>query len=216
MNWNRSSASIGVFFRRAVRNDNVFLAAFESGAAAGRKGLPDPAGLDQNGPRRMSLYWATFADLVATPFQHAALIWGIGPLYFALFLNELTSAKANFRTAIQTGFSFLWAGAHWLWLFYTPHVFHLSNASLPVNLLVTLLVLALGLMALLSGLRKRFPPGGRFLGHTRFANYFMIAVFPIQAGCRLWTWDRFAAIALFAVPVWLALHFGLMPLRGRK
>jgi hypothetical protein len=44
----------------------------------------------------------------------------------------------------------------------------------------------------------------------------MIAVFPIQAGCLCWTWDRLAAIALFAVPVWLVLHFGLMPIRGRK
>ena len=52
-------------------------------------------------------YWATFAGLVATPFEHAALIWGIVPLYFGLLLNELTSDKATFRTAHQTGFSFL-------------------------------------------------------------------------------------------------------------
>ena len=40
-------------------------------------------------------------------------MWGIVPLYFALLLCELTSVKKSFRTAIQTGFSFLWAEAQW-------------------------------------------------------------------------------------------------------
>ena len=169
--------------------------------------------------RNMSHYWATFVELIATPFEHVPLIWGIGPLYFALLLNEITSARANFRTAIQTGFSFLWAGAQWLWPYFVPHAAHGRylelNAMLPVNLLVTFLVLVLGALALASGLRKRFPRYGRFLGHTRFANYFMITIFPIQAHCLLWTWERLIAIALFSVPVWLALHFGLMPVRNR-
>jgi len=139
-----------------------------------------------------------------------------------LLLNEMTSAKANFRTAIQTGFSFLWAGAQWLWPFFTPHPAHGRylelNAMLPVNLLVTFLVIALGLVALVSGIRKKFPKHLRFIGHTRFANYFMIAIFPIQAHApnMNWTWDRLIAIGLFAVPVWLTLHFGLMPIRNRN
>ena len=90
----------------------------------------------------------------------------------------------------------------------------------PVNLLVTSLVLVLGLAALVSGLVKRFPKYGSFLGHTRFANYFMIAIFaiqtPIQAFHLPWTWERLLAIALFAVPAWLVLHYGLMPLRSSK
>ena len=45
---------------------------------------------------------AVFAELIWTPFQHLALVWGIVPLYFALLLSELTSAKKSFRTAIQT------------------------------------------------------------------------------------------------------------------
>src|SRR3974377_409426 len=126
----------------------------------------------------MSHYWATFAELIATPFGHASLIWGIVPLYFALLLNEMTSAKANFRTASQTGFSFLWAGAQWLWPYFVPHAAHWHylewKAMLPVNLLVDFLVLGLGIVALASGFRRRFPHYGRFLGHTRFANYFMI------------------------------------------
>ena len=169
----------------------------------------------------MYLLWTTFAELICMPFRHVEMIWGIVPLYFGLLLNELTSAKANFRTAIQTGFSFLWAGAQWLY----PYVkFHGSagpglvwNAMSPVNLLVTILVLIFGLAALVSGLVKRFPKYGSFIGHTRFANYFMIAIFAIQTPVRAfhlpWTWERLLAIALFAVPAWLVLHYGLMPLR---
>src|SRR6266850_4539211 len=111
-------------------------------------------------------YLITFVELIRTPFQHVELIWGIVPLYFGLLLNEMTSAKASFRTAIQTGFSFLWAGAQWLWPFFVPHASHGKylewEAMLPVNLAVTFLVLALGVVALVSGLRKKFPKHLRF------------------------------------------------------
>ncbi|HTQ51771.1 MAG TPA: hypothetical protein VMJ12_13740 [Candidatus Acidoferrales bacterium] len=164
-------------------------------------------------------YWVTFVALIVTPFEHSVLIWGIVPLYFGLFLNELTADKANYRTAIQSGFGFLWAGTQWLWPYFVPHAAHGRylelNAMLPVNLLVTFLTLALGVTALVSGIRKRFPRHLRFIGHTRFANYFMIAIFPMQAHYLSWTWDRLFAIALLAVPIWLVLHFGLMPVRHR-
>ncbi|MDB6019672.1 MAG: hypothetical protein JWR19_4161 [Pedosphaera sp.] len=167
----------------------------------------------------MSHYWTTFVELIVTPFQHLTLVWGIVPLYFALLLNELTSARANYRTAIQTGFSFLWAAAQWLYPYFKAHGpdgptvdFH---AMLPINLLVTFLVLGLGAIALFSGLRHRYPRYFAFLGYTRFSNYFMITIFPIQAHYLTWTWDRLIAIACFAVPIWLILHFGLMPIRNR-
>jgi hypothetical protein len=164
--------------------------------------------------------WATYLELIRIPFQHLELVWGIVPLYFGLLLNELTSTKANFRTAIQTGFSFIWAGAHWLYPYFKPHApggprLELG-AMLPANLLVTFLVLGLGVLALISGLRRKYPKFASFLGHTRFANYFMIAIFPIQARYLEWTEARLIAIVVFAVPVWLVLHIGLMPLRNRK
>lgn len=165
-------------------------------------------------------YWSAFVELIRTPFQHIPLIWGIVPLYFALLLSEMTSPKANFRTAVQTGFSFLWAGAQWLYPYFKPHAPGGPriewNALLPVNLFVTFLVLAFGAIALFSGLRRRYPKYCAFLGHTRFSNYFMITIYPIQSHYLPWTWDRLAAIALFALPVWLVLHFGLMPFRGQK
>ena len=167
----------------------------------------------------MSHYWSTFTELITTPFEHISLVWGIVPLYFGLLLSELTADKANFRTAVQTGFSFLWAGAQWLWPFFAQHgggLPHIElNAKLPVNLFVTFLVIVLGVVALVSGLRKKFPKHWRLIGHTRFANYFMITIFPIQAHYLPWTWERLAAIIIFAVPVWLVLHFGLMPFRNR-
>ena len=90
------------------------------------------------------------------------------------------------------------------------------NGLPPINLVVTGLVLLLGAVALYSGLRRRYPKYASFLGHTRFSNYFMITIYPIQAHALVWTWNRLAVIAIFALPVWLVLHFGLMPLRGRK
>jgi hypothetical protein len=86
---------------------------------------------------------------------------------------------------------------------------------LPIKMLVTFSVIGLGLAALVCGIRKKFPRYGRFLGHTRFANYFMIAIFPMQAHGLPWTWARLIAVALFAMPVWLVLHVGMMPLRGK-
>jgi hypothetical protein len=162
-------------------------------------------------------YWTTFLELLRTPFQRETLIWGIVPLYFALMLNELTSAKANFRTAIQTGFSFLWAAAQWLYPYFRRHPdanAHLGfSPVLSIQTAVTVLVLTLGILALYSGLARHYPKYCAFLGHTRFSNYFMITIYPMQTHTLLWTWDRLSAIALFAIPVWVILHFGLLPFR---
>src|SRR5689334_21505462 len=113
-------------------------------------------------------YGLTFLELIRAPFTNVNLIWGIVPLYFALLLNELTSTKANFRTAIQTGFSFLWAAAQWLY-FYLKSQSTTGNPSVapntwPINLVVTVIVFAFGLVALYSGLRRRYPKYGSFLG----------------------------------------------------
>ena len=165
-------------------------------------------------------YWATFGELIRAPFLQEAMVWGIVPLYFALLASELTSSKANFRTAIQTGFSFIWAGAQWVYPYFKARA--PGAAPPPVSLLLTIqpfvtaLVLVLGVMALISGLRRRYPKYCSFLGYTRFSNYFMITIYPMQTHHLPWTWDRLVAIALFALPVWLLLHFGLMPLRGKS
>ena len=161
--------------------------------------------------------WQTFVVIVKTPFLNTELIWGIVPLYFGWLLNELTSSKASFRTAIQTGFAFVWAAAQWLFQYARkrpPQAPVITvDGLLAVNMIVTLLVLAIGVLALVSGIRRKFPKGCRFLGHSRFAAYFMIAMFPMQAHYLKWTWDALVAIVVFAVPVWLLVHVGLMPVR---
>lgn len=168
----------------------------------------------------MSQYWPTFLELIRVPFEHESLVWGIVPLYFGLLLNEMTSEKANYRTAVQTGFSFLWAAAQWLYPYYkASHAtgLHLAAPPLqPINLVVSGLVILFGILALISGLRRRYPQYCAFLGYTRFSNYFMITIFPIQAHFLSWTWERLATIAIFAVPIWLLLHLGLMPVRRGK
>jgi hypothetical protein len=167
----------------------------------------------------MGNYGLTFIELIRAPFLNMSMIWGIVPLYFALLLNELTSTKANFRTAIQTGFSFIWAAAQWFYFYgkAQPAVEAAGTlSSRPINLFVTIAVFCLGLVALYSGMRRRYPKYGSFLGHTRFSNYFMITIYPIQAHHFSWTWERLEAIAIFALPIWLILHFGLMPFRGSK
>src|SRR5690242_7488958 len=125
----------------------------------------------------MARYGPIFWNLVATPFHHAELIWGIVPLYFGWIVNELTSSKASFTTALNTGFSFIWAAAHWIYQ-WSSHPPRLKAAapwhSMPaVNWAVAFVVLALGILALVCGVRRKFPKYGSILGHTRFSNYFM-------------------------------------------
>ena len=165
----------------------------------------------------LAYYGTIFWELIRTPFHQTELIWGIVPLYFGWLVNELTSSKASFKTAIQTGFSFLWAGAHWAYQSYGPlrsAILNLNfSALMAVNVLVTILVLLIGALALVSGLRHRYPRYCSFLGHTRFSNYFMIAIFPIQSQSLDWSWHRLIAIILFAIPIWVVVHLGVKLVR---
>jgi hypothetical protein len=166
----------------------------------------------------ISSCWQTLWVLLKTPFSHSSLIWGIVPLYFGWLMNELTSDRKSFNTAIQSGFSFLWAGLHWSQIYFQKDggLSLIYRNGLPtINIMVTLLVLVVGVLAFISGIRKRYPKYCSFLGHARFANYFMITIFAMQSNCLAWTWDRLIAIAVFSVPVWVAVHFTFKPIRGR-
>ncbi|MCC7377031.1 MAG: hypothetical protein IT581_20390 [Verrucomicrobiales bacterium] len=163
---------------------------------------------------------STFSELLVTPFVHRGslngeLIWGIVPLYAGWIANELNSSRASYKTAFNTGCSFVWAGCHWSYLLYHGGGSGLGRTNHVVSLAVTALVLALGALAIFSAWRRRFPKAGRFLGHSRFANYFTIAIYPMQSAFLAWTWTRLAAVAVFALPVWILAHFALMPWRKR-
>ena len=152
--------------------------------------------------------WAIFRLIIKVPFEHMPLVWGIVPLYFAWLLNELTSSKASYSTAIQTGFSFIWAGAQWAYRCCG------TGASLfSIKLAVTAIVLAIGVVAFLSGIRRRYPKNCELLGHTRFSNYFMITFFPMQSSYLNWSWSKLGAILFFAVPAWCLVYCAVKPFR---
>ena len=167
----------------------------------------------------IEVLWRTFLELVAAPFHQPEMVWGIVPLYFGWILNELTSGRPSFHTAIQTGFGFIWAAAHWVYqqtrrgAGVPGHMAY--GGFMSIQGLVTLLIFAFGVVALISGLRRKYPKGWGFLGHSRFSNYFMIAIFPIQSGFLAWTVNRFLAVLGFAVPLWMLLQIGFMPLRRK-
>jgi hypothetical protein len=153
-------------------------------------------------------YPAIFWNLVREPFEHTKLVWGIVPLYFSWVTAELSGERASFRTALQTGFNLLWAGAQWTWQHtQKPGVEGRLELSglFAVNVVVTGITIFLGAMALYSGLRRRFPKYWSFLGRTRFSSYLTITLFPIQANHVKWSWDPLIAILLFAIPTWIAL-----------
>lgn len=162
----------------------------------------------------------TLVELLVTPFFsnggiNGKLVWGIVPLYAGWIANELNAARSTSRTALNTGASFLWAGLHWSYLLFVEQAGPASRSAFTINLLVTAVVLAAGLLAFVSGLRRKLPRRLRFLGHTRFANYFMIAIYPMQSGFLAWTWPRVAAVAVFAPVVWALVQVARLPWRGR-
>jgi uncharacterized membrane protein YesL len=166
----------------------------------------------------ISFYWQTLWMLLKTPFLHSGMMWGIVPLYFGWFMNELTSDKKSFNTATQSGFSFIWAGIHWSQIYFQKGggLSLIFRNGLPtITALVTLIVLVIGTVAFISGIRKRHPKYCSFLGHARFANYFMIAIFAIQSNYLTWTWDRLIAMVGFSIPIWVIVHFSFKPIRGR-
>lgn len=153
-------------------------------------------------------YFTIFKQLIIEPFQKTDWVWGIVPLYFSWAFAEFTGEKPNFKTAIQTGFNLLWAGAQWTWQ-YSQKVgggeWLNIGALRAVNMIVTVIAIILGALALYSGLRRRFPKYCSFLGHSRFSSYFTITLFPMQVDALKWTWDILIAILIFAIPTWILL-----------
>jgi hypothetical protein len=166
----------------------------------------------------ISAYWQILWVLLETPFNSSTLIWGVVPLYFGWIMNELASDKRSFRTAIQSGCMFIWAGLHWSQIYFKKGggLSLVFRDGLPtINVIITLLVLIIGITGFISGISKRYPKYCSLLGHARFTNYFMICIFAMQANYLAWTRDRLVAIIIFALPVWFILYFIFKPVRWR-
>jgi hypothetical protein len=150
-------------------------------------------------------------ELVVTPFQHFARVWlGIVPLYVSLLLGELYKSKVSFGHAVGNGFTMIWTGLNW--------AMHLSNLG-PFSYMgdvrqqqmvtawtVTACVIALGVFAVVLGLRKKDKTLCSVLGHTRFSLYFLILFYPLQIGLLRWNWPAVVAVLVFVLPCWFLLY----------
>jgi len=154
----------------------------------------------------LGAYLDRFIHLLVVPFDHLGTAWPILPVYTTLILGELYKRKVSFGHAVCNGFVMLWAGLSWMR--------HLTNAN-PLSYLFSSKALAwivaggavaLGVFAIVLGLRKKDKALCEVLGHTRFSCYFIITFYAMQAGLVPWNWPNMATILIFALPCWFLIY----------
>jgi hypothetical protein len=167
--------------------------------------------------------FAQFIQILVAPWQDLDVLWGIIPVYAALVLGVLYSAgrKVGWGSTVASGFALLWVGLNW-----GRHAFtaiyrdfdHIHTFAYSLSFLVTVACVALGLTAVVLGLRRQAPRTCQFLGHFTFNTYIFITFYPMQSHIKgmEWTVDRLLAIVAFAVPFWLVVHAIALSLRRRK
>jgi len=155
-------------------------------------------------------YLVKLVELIVAPFRDLGAVWlGIVPLYVSLLLGELYKSKVSFGHAVGNGFVMLWTGLNW--------TMHLSNLGFFAYLgdirsrtaiawLVAVCAVGLGIFTIVLGLRKKDRTLCQILGHTRFSNYFLITLYPMQVGLIRWNWPSLSAVLVFALPAWLFVY----------
>jgi hypothetical protein len=155
-------------------------------------------------------YYVKLVELIVAPFRDFGAVWlGIVPLYVSLLLGELYKSKVSFSHAVGNGFVMLWTGLNW--------TMHLSNLGFFAYLgdvksrtaiawLVAVCAVGLGIFTIVLGLRKKDRTLCQILGHTRFSNYFLITLYPMQVGLIRWNWPSLSAVLVFALPAWLFIY----------
>jgi hypothetical protein len=151
-------------------------------------------------------YLTRFVDLLAVPFDNIGAVWAILPIYTSLILGEMYKSKVSFGHAVANGFVMVWAGLNW--------ARHLANASIASYLfsskslawIVTAACIGLGVFTIVLGLRKKDKALCEILGHTRFSCYFIIMLYPMQAGLVKWSWPSLATVLIFALPCWFLIY----------
>jgi hypothetical protein len=154
----------------------------------------------------LDAYLVKFIHLLVVPFDNLGTVWPILPVYTTLILGELYKSKVSFSHAVVNGFTILWTGLNW--------GRHLSHASITSYLfsskalgwIVAAAAIAIGVFAIVLGLRKKDKAMCEVLGHTRFTCYFLILFYPMQAGLVRWSWPNMAAILIFAIPCWFLIY----------
>jgi hypothetical protein len=151
-------------------------------------------------------YLTRFIYLLVAPFDHLGAAWPILPVYTTLILGELYRKKVSFGHAVCNGFVMVWAGLNWMR--------HLANAnklsyifsSKALAWIVAGSAVAIGVFAIVLGLRKKDKAMCEVLGHTRFSCYFIISFYAMQAGLVPWNWTNMTAILVFALPCWFLIY----------
>jgi hypothetical protein len=154
----------------------------------------------------MGEFYDNFIHLLVVPFDNLNRAWPILPLYTTLILGELYKSKVGFGHAVGNGAVMVWAGLNW-----ARGLAHVNKLSYLFDTralawIVAGSAIALGVFAIILGIRKKDKALCEVLGHTRFSCYFIICFYPMQAGLAPWNWHNMAAILVFAVPVWFLIY----------
>ena len=151
-------------------------------------------------------YFGRFIHLLVVPFDNLGTAWPILPVYTTLILGELYKSKVSFSHAVGNGFVMLWAGLNWARHLAYAGKWSYFFSSKALAWVVAGSAVALGVFAVVLGLRKKDKALCEILGHTRFSCYFIIAFYPMQAGLAPWSWSNLAAVLVFALPCWFLIY----------
>jgi hypothetical protein len=159
----------------------------------------------------LQTFWTNWLTLLVEPFRHFGDVWlGILPLYVTLVLGELYKSKVSFSHAVGNGFVMLWAGLNWgarlSGIGWTGYALHTSKQQMTIAWIVTAAAVAMGVFTIVLGLRKKDKILCEVLGHTRFACYFLILLYPMQARLARWEMSCLTAVLVFAAPFWLVVY----------
>ena len=149
----------------------------------------------------VELAFKTIWHLLVVPFQNLNTVWPILPVYTSVVLGEIYG-KGGFASAVGNGFVLLWAGLNWV-----RHLWGHSNFSFAaVSWVVAIVAAALGVTLIVLGIRRKAKRTCEVLGHTRFSCYFIVMLYPLQAGLVRWDWFTVVTILAFAIPAWCLIY----------
>jgi hypothetical protein len=156
----------------------------------------------------LEFYLLKYVELVVAPFQQFGKVWlGILPLYVSVLVGEVYVNKVTFGHAVRNGFVMLWAALSWcVHLSQTSKLGYLFSSWKITAWIVTAICIGLAVFTIVLGVRKKDRALSEILGHTRFSGYFLILLYPMQAGLVKWNWPSLAAVLIFALPTWFLLY----------
>jgi hypothetical protein len=166
-------------------------------------------GYKEVAPMPLEGFVVQFVQLVVAPFTSLDRIWlGIIPLYVSMILGEVYIQKVSYANAVRNGFLMLWAGLNWAANLANSSAFAyvFSPSTKIIAWIVTGTCLSIAIFTIVLGLRKKDKELAGILGHTRFSGYFLIMLYPMQAGLVRWTWPHLATILVFALPAWFVIY----------